>query len=245
MIAGNWKMYKTVRETVQFMEQFKPLVRNSNHCDIVIAAPFTVLADAVKATQGSDIAIAAQDLFWEAEGAYTGEVSAQMLADVGCLYTLVGHSERRQFFGETNHTVNKKIRAALSANLAPIVCIGETLAEREANQTQKVIQTQFHEGFAGLTAQDFSRIILAYEPVWAIGTGRTATPEMAAEAHQYIRQLAEGKLGQPAAKNLTILYGGSVKPDNIKKLMAQTEIDGALVGGASLKADSFAAIVNF
>ena len=245
IIAGNWKMYKTAREAVQFMEQFTPLVRNSNHCDIVIAAPFTVLAEVVKAAQGSNIAIAAQDLFWEAEGAYTGEVSAQMLVDVGCFYSLVGHSERRQFFGETNQTVNKRTRAALGANLGPIVCIGETQAEREANQTQKVIQTQFHEGFAGLTAADFSRIILAYEPVWAIGTGRTATPAMAAEVHQYIRQLAEGTFGETTAKNLRILYGGSVKPDNIKGLMTQAEIDGVLVGGASLKADSFASIVNF
>jgi len=245
IIAGNWKMYKTARETVEFFEQFKPLVKISHHCDIVIAAPFTVLVDAVKAAEGSNIAIAAQDLFWEAEGAYTGEISPLMLVDVGCRYTLVGHSERRQLFGETNQNVNKKIKAALSVNLTPIVCIGEMLEEREANQTQKVIQTQFLEGFAGLTAQAFSRIILAYEPVWAIGTGRTATPEIAGEVHEYIRGLADASFGQPGARNLRILYGGSVKPDNIKGLMAQAHVDGALVGGASLNADSFGSIVNF
>jgi triosephosphate isomerase len=245
VIAGNWKMYKTLKETVQFIEGFKPLVKNSIHCDIVIAPPFTALSEAVKAAQGSNIGISAQDLFWESEGAFTGEVSASMLADLGCSYTIIGHSERRQYFGETDETVNKKIRAALTGTLIPIVCVGETLAEREAGQTRPVIETQCHQGFAGLTGEDFSHIIVAYEPVWAIGTGRTATPELAEEVHQFIRSRIQQQFGEKVAQSLRILYGGSVKPENVKGLMAQSDIDGALVGGASLNADSFARIVNF
>jgi triosephosphate isomerase len=245
VIAGNWKMYKTLKETVQFIEGFKPLVKNSIHCDIVIAPPFTALSEAVKAAQGSNIGISAQDLFWESEGAFTGEVSASMLADLGCSYTIIGHSERRQYFGETDETVNKKIRAALTGTLIPIVCVGETLAEREAGQTRPVIETQCHQGFPGLTGEDFSHIIVAYEPVWAIGTGRTATPELAEEVHQFIRSRIQQQFGEKVAQSLRILYGGSVKPENVKGLMAQSDIDGALVGGASLKADSFARIVNF
>jgi len=245
VIAGNWKLYKTVNETVQFIEQFKPMVQDSNHCDIVIAPTFTALREASKATAGSNILISGQDVFWEKEGAFTGEISAPMLADVGCRYCIIGHSERRQYFGEINETVKRKTQAALAAGLTPIVCIGETLGEREANQTGLVIQTQFDEGLNNLTVQDFFRIVVAYEPVWAIGTGRTATPEMAVEVHKHIRQLAQRKFGSEASRELRILYGGSVKPDNIKGLMAQVDIDGALVGGASLKADSFASIVNF
>jgi triosephosphate isomerase len=245
VIAGNWKMYKTVKETLHFIEQLKPLIENSRHCDIVIAPPFTALSEAAKAIQGSRILISAQDLFWEAEGAFTGEISAHMIADVGCRYCIIGHSERRQHFGETNESVNKKTRAALDAGLIPIVCVGEVLAERETGQTFSVVCKQFQEGLNNLTGQDFSRIVLAYEPVWAIGTGRTATPEIAAEVHQQIRQYAQEKFGPEASRNFRILYGGSVKPDNIKGLMAQIDIDGVLVGGASLKADSFASIVNF
>ena len=245
VIAGNWKLYKTIKETVQFIEQLKPLVRDSSHCDIVVAPPFTALSEAVHATAGSNILISGQDVFWEKEGAFTGEVSAPMLADVGCRYCVIGHSERRQYFGETNETVKRKTVAALAAGLTPIVCVGETLTEREANQTRSVIQTQFDEGLNDLTVQDSFRIVVAYEPVWAIGTGRTATPEMAVEVHKQIRQLAQQKFGSEASRELRILYGGSVKPDNIKGLMAQVDIDGALVGGASLKADSFASIVNF
>ena len=245
VIAGNWKLYKSVKEALGFLEQLKPLVQESKHCDIVIAPPFTALGDAVRAVTGSNILISGQDVFWEQEGAFTGEVSAPMLADIGCRFCIIGHSERRQYFGETNGTVNRKTQAALAAGLTPIVCIGETLAEREANQTGVVIQTQFEEGLDNLTEQDFLRIVLAYEPVWAIGTGRTATPEMAVEVHKHIRQLAQQKFGSEAARKSRILYGGSVKPDNIKGLMAQVDIDGALVGGASLKADSFASIVNF
>jgi len=245
VIAGNWKMYKTVKETRHFIEAFKPLVKGSTHCEIVIAPVFTALSEAVKAAQGSNIGISAQDLFWEREGAFTGEISASMLADVGCGYTIIGHSERRQYFGESNETVGKKIRAALNESLIPIVCVGETLAEREGGQTEQVIETQCHQGLDGLTGEDFSHIILAYEPVWAIGTGRTATPELAEEVHLFIRGMIQQQFGEKVAQGLRILYGGSVKPENIKGLMAQGDIDGALVGGASLQADSFARIVNF
>jgi triosephosphate isomerase (TIM) len=245
VIAGNWKMYKTVKETRDFIQTFKPLVKASTHCEIVIAPPFTALSDAVKAVHGSNIGISAQDLYWEREGAFTGEVSASMLAEAGCSYTIIGHSERRQYFGESNETVGKKIRTALSEALTPIVCVGETLAEREGSKTQLVLEAQCYQGLAALTGDDFSHIILAYEPVWAIGTGRTATPELAEEAHRFIRDMIQRAVGEKVAQNLRILYGGSVKPENIKGLMAQTDIDGALVGGASLQVDSFARIVNF
>jgi triosephosphate isomerase len=245
VIAGNWKLYKTAKETVQFIEQLKPLVQDSQHCDIVIAPPFTALSEAVHAAAGSNILISSQDVFWEEEGAFTGEVSASMLSEVGCRYCIIGHSERRQYFGETNETVRRKTQAALAAGLTPIVCIGETLAEREANQMGLVIQTQFEEGLNNLTAQDYFRIVIAYEPVWAIGTGRTATPEMAVEVHKHIRQLAQQKFGSEGSRELRILYGGSVKPDNISGLMAHVVFVGALVGGASLKADSFASFVIF
>jgi len=245
VMAGNWKMFKTQAETRAQIEALKPLVAAATHCDIVIAPPFTALAAAVAAAAGSNISISAQDLHWEKEGAFTGEVSARMLVDVGCRYVIIGHSERRQYSGETDLTVNKKVKAALAADLTPIVCVGELLAERESGDTQKVLERQFDGGFAALTSADFSRIIIAYEPVWAIGTGRTATPEMAAEAHRFLRQLATARFTPDRAAQLRILYGGSVKPDNIKGLMAQVEIDGALVGGASLDAPSFASIVNF
>jgi triosephosphate isomerase len=245
VVAGNWKMYKTVTETVQFMEEFKPLVKNSNHCDIVIAPPFTALAEAVRAVQGTPIGISAQDVFWESEGAYTGAISAPMLVDVGCRYTIIGHSERRKYFGENGETVNKKIGAALRANLVPIVCLGELLAEQEAGLTHQVIQAQYRQALAGLTGEDFSRIILAYEPVWAIGTGRTATPDFAEQVHQFIRNMVQEQYGEGVAQRLKILYGGSVKPENVKGLLVEANIDGALVGGASLQASCFASIVNY
>jgi len=245
VIAGNWKMYKTQTETRAFLASLKPLVAASTHCDIVVAPPYTALAAAAEAVRGSAISIAGQDVHWAAEGAFTGEISTKMLVEVGCRYVIIGHSERRQFFGETDEWVNKKTKAALEAELAPIVCVGETLKEREGGQTQAVVERQFRGGLAALTGADFSRIILAYEPVWAIGTGRTATPEMAAEAHRFLRQLAAASFTPGRAAALRILYGGSVKPDNINGLMAQVEIDGALVGGASLDAQSFASIVNF
>ena len=238
-------MYKTQAETRAFFAAFKPLVVNSTHCDIVIGPPFTALTAAVDSAAGSPISIAAQDVHWEKEGAFTGEVSTKMLVEAGCRFVIIGHSERRQYFGDTDEGVNKKVKAALAAELSPIVCVGETLQEREAGRTQAVLEGQFQGGFAALTGLEFSRIIIAYEPVWAIGTGRTATPEMAAEAHRFLRQLAAASFTPERAAALRILYGGSVKPDNIKGLMAQVEIDGALVGGASLDAQSFASIVNF
>jgi triosephosphate isomerase len=245
VIAGNWKMFKTQADTRAFFERFLPLVVSSNHCDVVVAPPFTALAAAVAAAKGSPVTIAGQDAFWEKEGAYTGQVSMPMLVETGCHGVIIGHSERRQYFGETDETVNKKVKAALTAGLRPIVCVGETLTEREANLTHSVLEKQFEGAFAALTGDDFSRILLAYEPVWAIGTGRTATTEIAAESHRYLRELAQKRFTSERASALRILYGGSVKPDNIRGLMAQVEIDGALVGGASLNAESFASIVNF
>lgn len=247
VMTGNWKMYKTQAEARAFFAALRPLVADAKNCDIVIAAPFTALAAAVDAVRGSAISIAGQNLHGEKEGAFTGEVSAAMLVEAGCRCVLIGHSERRQFFGETDETVRKKVRAALAAGLEPIVCVGELLAEREANQTEAVLARQFAGAFAGapgqLTAAEFSRIIIAYEPVWAIGTGHTATPELAAAAHRFLRQQAADSFSPELAARLRILYGGSVKPENTKGLMAQEEIDGALVGGASLDAKSFAAIV--
>jgi triosephosphate isomerase len=245
VIAGNWKMFKTREETRAFFDAFKPLVTSCTHCDIVVAPPFTALATAVECARGSSIAIAAQNAHWEKQGAFTGEVSMGMLVESGCRYVIIGHSERRQYFGETDDWVHRKVKAALEAGLAPIVCVGETLGEREGNLTHAVLKRQFEGSLGALTGADFSRILLAYEPVWAIGTGRTATPEIAADAHRYLRGLAASQFTLDRASALRILYGGSVKPDNIRGLMAQVEIDGALVGGASLDANSFAAIVNF
>jgi triosephosphate isomerase len=242
--AGNWKMYKTQSETRVFFSAFSTLVSGVNSCDIVIAPPFTALHTAVEAARGTPIAIGAQDVFWEKEGAFTGEVSPQMLVEVGCRYVVIGHSERRQFFGETDETVAKKTKTAITAGLTPIICVGETLQNRESGNAKQVCRSQFLNGPGSLTPDDFSRILIAYEPVWAIGTGRTATPEIAAEAHGFIRQCAAEKYSAGHASALRILYGGSVKPDNIQGLMAQEGIDGVLVGGASLDAKSFASIVN-
>ncbi len=245
VIAGNWKMFKTVAETRVFFGAFAGLVAASKHCDIVVAPPFTALAAAAEATKGTAIAIAGQDVHWEKEGAFTSAVSTRMLVEAGCKAVIIGHSERRQFFGDTDEIVHKKTKAALEAGLTPIVCVGESLGEREGNLTHAVLKRQFEGGLGALTGADFSRILLAYEPVWAIGTGRTATPEIAADAHRYLRELAAKQFTVEQALSLRILYGGSVKPDNIRGLMAQVEIDGALVGGASLDAQSFASIVNF
>ena len=245
VIAGNWKMYKTQAEARAYFAALAPLVQGSTHCDIIVAPPFTALAASVEAVKGTVISIAAQDMHWEAEGAFTGEVSAGMLVEAGCRAVIIAHSERRQFFGETDERANKKIKAALAAGLTPILCVGELLAEREGGQTESILERQFRLGLAALTGAEFSRIILAYEPVWAIGTGRTATPEVAAEAHRFLRGLAAKSFTPERAAGLRILYGGSVKPDNIKGLMAQVEIDGALVGGASLNAEAFASLVKF
>jgi triosephosphate isomerase (TIM) len=245
VIAGNWKMYKTRGETAAFIEALKPRVAGVTHCEIVVAPPFTALAAASEAAKSSNIRIAAQDTHWDAEGAHTGDISPQMILDAGCSHVIIGHSERRHDHGETDEQVNRKLKAALAAGLVPIVCVGETLEEREGGNTQKVLERQFTGGFAGLTPPEFSRIMMAYEPVWAIGTGRTATPEQAAESHAYLRQLVRGQFGEERAQAARILYGGSVKPQNVRGLMAQEEIGGALVGGASLTVDSFAAIINY
>jgi len=245
VMAGNWKMYKTAADTTAAIAKLAPLVAGAAHVEVVVCAPFVNLAAAVEAASATNIEIGAQDVFWLKEGAYTGEVSAQMLAAIGCRWVIVGHSERRQYFGETEETVAKKTAAALEAELKPIVCVGERLEQREAGLTEAVLEAQFRGGLAGLTPEQFAGIAIAYEPVWAIGTGKTATPEMAAEAHGFLREQIRARFGAEAAEACRILYGGSVKPDNIKGLMAQPELDGALVGGASLDPASFAAIVNF
>jgi triosephosphate isomerase len=244
-MAGNWKMYKTAQDTQAFFEKFRPLVEKTAGRGIVICPTFPNLPAAIDSTRGTKIEIGGQNVFWMKEGAYTGEVSAQMLVAVGARWVIVGHSERRQYFGETDETVYKRTVAALEAGLNPIVCVGERLQEREAGRTESVLQAQFENGIAKLTPEQFARIVIAYEPVWAIGTGKTATPEIASAAHQVIRSQAEAAYGKEAAGSLRILYGGSVKPDNAKTLMAQEGIDGVLVGGASLDAASFAAIVNY
>lgn len=244
-MAGNWKMYKTVAETTAFFQKFIPMVAESEHAEIVVCPPFVNLPAAVDCARSSNVGIGAQDVFWLSEGAYTGEVSAPMLTAIGCRWVIIGHSERRQYFGETDDTVLKKTVAALHAGLRPIVCIGERLEERESGATESVCAVQFDDGVSGLTPEQFARIVVAYEPVWAIGTGKTATPEIAADVHRFMRSRARQRFGAEAAAALRILYGGSVKPDNIKGLMAQPEIDGALVGGASLDPASFASIVNF
>ena len=245
VMAGNWKMFKTVAETVRFFDEFKPLVSGASHCEIIIAPTFPALTAAVETARGSNIAVAAQNLHWEDSGAYTGEVSGPMIAAAGCSHVIIGHSERRQYFGETDATVNRRIFAALKAGLTPIVCVGETYEQRQAEQTEAVLSEQFDGGLASLTVADFSRIIVAYEPVWAIGTGLTATPGIAEDAHRVIRSKAAERFGAEAASRLRILYGGSVKPSNVQGLMERPEIDGALVGGASLEAASMAAIVNY
>ena len=244
-MAGNWKMFKTASQTTEFFKSFLPLVAPSAHAGIVICAPFVNLPAAIDAARGSNVEIGGQDLFWLKEGAYTGEVSGPMLNAIGCKWVVVGHSERRQYFHETDATVLKKTVAALESNLTPIVCVGERLEERESGATESVLSTQFADGIAGLSSDQFARIVIAYEPVWAIGTGKTATPEIAQEAHAFLRAQIAGAFGESAAAACRILYGGSVKPDNVKGLMAQPDIDGALVGGASLDPASFAAIVNY
>jgi triosephosphate isomerase len=245
MMAGNWKMYKTPEETQAFFEAFKPLVADTTHCDIVICPPFVNLAAAVRGAEGSAIAIGAQNLFWGKEGAFTGEVSGYILQSVGCKLVIIAHSERRQYFGEAEPDVVRKVQAAIEYGLTPIVCVGERLEEREGNRTEQCLCDQFTGGLAPLTPEQFSKIVIAYEPVWAIGTGKTATPEMAADAHRCIRAQATAKFGDELASAVRILYGGSVKPDNVKQLMAEAEIDGALVGGASLDPKSFASIVKY
>jgi triosephosphate isomerase len=246
IIAGNWKMYKTIAEALDFAQAFKPLVVASTHCEIVIAPPFTAIKSVAARLDGSNIEIAAQDVAAEpGPGAFTGEVSASMIEDAGARWAIIGHSERRQFYGETDESVNSRIRATLGAGLSPIVCVGERLEDRDAGRAEQVVEAQLSAGMRNLTASEASRIIIAYEPVWAIGTGRTATPETAQQMHAFIRSGINRMFGDGVAQGTRVLYGGSVKPDNIASLMSQLDIDGALVGGASLEAGSFASIVNY
>ena len=245
VIAGNWKLFKTIAESVALVHELIPLVSGNQSVEIVVAPVFTALSRVSDAIKGSNINMASQDCYWEEEGAFTGEVAPKLLKDAGCSYAIIGHSERRQYFGETDQTVNKKTKAAINAGLTAIVCVGESLAERESNQTFNVIETQIKGGLDGIAEEAFSHIVIAYEPVWAIGTGKTASDAQAQEVHAFIRQLVARLFGQAVADAVRILYGGSVKPDNVKGLMTQPDIDGALVGGASLKAESFAAIANF
>jgi triosephosphate isomerase (TIM) len=245
VMAANWKMYKNPAQTLAFFEDFLPLVTGHVRDEIVVCAPYVDICAAIEATKESNVAIGAQDMHWEKEGAYTGEICASMLLDVGCNHVIIGHSERRQYFCETDDTVNLKLRAALEAGLTPIVCVGEVLEEREANLTEDVLRRQCLRAFHKISTKKAAKLVIAYEPVWAIGTGKTATPQLAAEAHILIRGEAAKTFGHEFADQLRILYGGSVKPENVKGLMAEEEIDGALVGGASLDPKSFAAIVRY
>jgi triosephosphate isomerase len=246
VIAGNWKMYKLLGEAVETALALKPLVANANHCEVVIAPVYTALKTVADRLEGSNVKIAAQNCSTELKhGAHTGEISADMIKDVGATYIIIGHSERRQFYVETDESVNKKTKAALQFGLTAIVCVGEMLAERESGNAEKTVKTQLIGALDGLTVSDMERIIIAYEPVWAIGTGVTATPEQAQEMHGFIRQTVAQSQSEETAQKVRILYGGSVKPDNIGNLMKEADIDGALVGGASLEAESFAKIVNY
>ncbi len=239
-------MYKTLGDAVNTALELKPLVANANHCEVVIAPVFTALKTVADRLEGSNIHIAGQDCAVQNDfGAHTGEIAPAMLRDVGCSHVIIGHSERRQFYGETDASVNQKTRAAIAAGMTAIVCVGEMLAEREAGNAENVVKGQLIKGLDSLTVADMERIIIAYEPVWAIGTGKTATPEQAQEMHGHIRQTVAETHGEAIAQNVRILYGGSVKPDNIATLMSQTDVDGALVGGASLEAVSFSQIVNY
>jgi triosephosphate isomerase len=245
LIAANWKMYKTPQQAREFVSTFLPEVRNHTRDEIVLCPPFIDIPATVEAVKGTDIGVGGQDMFWEKEGAYTGATSAGMLVSAGCTHVIIGHSERRQYFGDTDDTVNRKLRAALAAGLKPIVCVGEVIQEREAGLTEEVLRRQCSVAFRDISGGDAIPVIVAYEPVWAIGTGKTATPELAVEAHQVIRAEAAKAFGDGVAGQMRILYGGSVKPENAKALMSQSEIDGALVGGASLDPKSFAAIVKY
>src|SRR5437016_6061895 len=245
LIAANWKMYKTPDQTCAFFREFLPMVAGHDRDEVAVFPPFIDLPAAAEAAKGSNVSVGGQDLYWEKEGAFTGEISPAMLLSLGCTHVIIGHSERRQYFGETDDTVNLKLKAALEAGLTPIVCVGEVLEEREAGLTEDVLRRQCLRAFHAISAKKASRLVIAYEPVWAIGTGKTATPQLAAEAHSLIRTEAAKAFGDRLAESMRILYGGSVKPENAKSLMAEEEIDGALVGGASLDAQSFAAIVKY
>ena len=245
LIAGNWKMHKTVTESVDTAKELVARVRGVMDVDVMIAPPFTALLTVSTIVKDSNVSLGAQNLFWEKEGAYTGEIAASMLTDAGCSYVIIGHSERRQFFGETDETVNRRIQAALKAQLTPVFCVGESETEREANETLSVLDRQMKGGLAGLDAEQLDGLVVAYEPVWAIGTGKAATSEQAQEVHAYLRSWLEELYGNALAKQTKILYGGSVKPNNVKELMAKADVDGALVGGASLSAETFSQLVLY
>jgi triosephosphate isomerase len=243
IIAGNWKMHKTLKDGQELVVALRRELFKIEDVDIVVCPPYTLLAYLADALETSNIAVGGQDIYWQDEGAFTGEVSPVMLKDAGCQYVIIGHSERRQFFGETNETVNKKIKASLKHSLTPIICVGENLEERESNNTFKVIQEHIKEGLVDINADDILKTVIAYEPVWAIGTGLNATGEQAQQAHKFIRDLLKNMYKEEIVSQIRIQYGGSVRPDNIVELISKPDVDGALVGGASLKADSFAQIV--
>ena len=244
IIAGNWKMNNTIAETKALVEGLIPLVKDAK-CDVVICTPYTDLATAVEMTKGTNIKVGAENVHWEEKGAFTGEISAKMLLELGVEYVIIGHSERRQYFGETDESVNKRTKAALAAGLLPIVCVGETLEQREKNRTKAVVRRQINGAFADIEEADAAKVVIAYEPVWAIGTGKTATSEQAEETIKDIRSMVAHLYGRKFANRIRIQYGGSMKPSNVKELMAQPNIDGGLIGGASLKAEDFSNIVNY
>ena len=245
LMAGNWKMFKTHTEAVATASELLHLVSGVTDRDIMLAPTYSALVPVGEALQNSNISLGAQNLFWESDGAFTGEIAPGMLKAAGCEYVIIGHSERRQYFGETDETVNKRIRAAIEADLRPVLCIGETETQRDADETFSVLDKQIQNGLQNFGLADLNHLVVAYEPVWAIGTGKTASTDQAQEAHQYVRSLLEKAFGQDLAHRTRILYGGSVKPDNVDELMQMPDLDGALVGGASLKADSFGRIVQF
>jgi triosephosphate isomerase len=243
-IAGNWKMFKTVHEAVVFVKELRGLVKDVTDVDIVVGPPFTALHAVAEAARNSNVAVAAQNLHWEREGAFTGEVSAAMIKEAGAEYVIIGHSERRRLFGETDVIVNRKVTAAIGAGVIPIMCVGETLEERERNETLAILDRQIKDGLDGVTGDQVAALVVAYEPVWAIGTGRNATAAQAGEAHAHIRMRLRQWFGAEAAEQCRVIYGGSVKPDNISQLIAEPDVDGALVGGASLDLKSFSDIVT-
>jgi triosephosphate isomerase len=245
LIAGNWKMYKTIAEAEKTARELVERTAGADHVDIMIAPPFTAVAHVAAVVKDSQVAVGAQDLFWENEGAYTGEIAPGMLTEAGCRYVIVGHSERRQYFGETDETANRKVAAAVTVGLVPILCIGESEAQREAEETFSVLDKQVKRGLQSQFVDDLKSLVVAYEPIWAIGTGKTATSEQAQEVHRFLRELLADLFDDAFARTVRILYGGSVKPDNIAELMSMEDIDGALVGGASLDAETFARIVRY
>ncbi len=245
VIAGNWKMHNTISESLELVRGIKDNVSDVADVEIVVAPVYTALASVAAELKDSNINVASQNIFWEEKGAFTGEIAPNMIKDAGCSHAIIGHSERRQYFGETDETVNKRVKSALAAGLVPILCVGETLEEREAGSTIKVVETQIKGGLVDISTEDMAKIIIAYEPVWAIGTGKTASPDQAEDVHKNIRAIVEDIYDSAISGGVRILYGGSVKPENVDELMAQPDIDGALVGGAALKADSFVRLVKF